>query len=434
MRGSLWTFMRFGTMQVLRLASNLMLTRLLMPEAFGVMAIVSAILIGATLFSDTGVQVSVVQSKRGDDPAFLDTAWTIQAIRGALLWGLVALAAHPIAHIYAEPQLGGLLIFSGMSLFIGGLTSTAVYTAERHLHLGRLTFVMLASQVLSLILMGLLAYTMRSVWALAIGSVLASVLTVLGGYLFVPGHRPGFRWDQKAFLEIFHFGKYILLSTAAHFLISNGDRLILGLYIPMSALGIYNIGYFLANSPVKLAEQVEHKVILPLYRLKPIGEGEGNRASIFHTRRLLAVGMVAAICLLAFIGPALVDLLYSPQYARAGAIITLYCLSAVPILTLGSVGVMLLSFGDSRRLLFLQVATAIMQIGLLFAGVKLFGVFGALLAPGIAVLVSYPIRLAFSRRYRCWDPLQDFGITLAGLAICAGACLLHGDAILALIP
>ena len=69
--------MGFGTGQVLRLASNLILTRLLFPEAFGVMAMVSVFLMGLAMFSDVGVGPAIMQSKRGDDRDFLNTAWTI---------------------------------------------------------------------------------------------------------------------------------------------------------------------------------------------------------------------------------------------------------------------------------------------------------------------------------------------------------------------
>ena len=86
MRSSMFTMGGYVATQVLRLGSNLILTRILFPEAFGLMALVAVILQGLTMFSDVGVSPSIMQSKRGDDQQFLDTAWTIQVIRGTLLW------------------------------------------------------------------------------------------------------------------------------------------------------------------------------------------------------------------------------------------------------------------------------------------------------------------------------------------------------------
>ena len=66
---------------------------LLFPEAFGIMALVSVVLVGLAMFSDVGIGPAISQHKRGDDAAFLDTAWTINVVRGAALWGVRPMAA-----------------------------------------------------------------------------------------------------------------------------------------------------------------------------------------------------------------------------------------------------------------------------------------------------------------------------------------------------
>ena len=83
LNGSLWTFFGYGSSQIIRLGSNLVLARLLFPEAFGIMSLVTVVMQGLTMISDLGVGPSIIHSKRGDDPNFLNTAWTIQVIRGA---------------------------------------------------------------------------------------------------------------------------------------------------------------------------------------------------------------------------------------------------------------------------------------------------------------------------------------------------------------
>lgn len=75
-RGMVWTVAGYGASQILRLGSNLILTRLLFPELFGLMTLVNIFITGLHLFSDIGVGPSIIQNKRGDDPVFLNTAWT----------------------------------------------------------------------------------------------------------------------------------------------------------------------------------------------------------------------------------------------------------------------------------------------------------------------------------------------------------------------
>lgn len=118
------TVASFGTSQLIRLASNLILTRLLFPEAFGLMALVMVVLIGLGQFSDMGISPAIMQSRRGDDPDFLNTAWTIQIIRGVCLWLMTAALAWPMAQLYGEPALVGLLPVAGLSLLIDGFKTT----------------------------------------------------------------------------------------------------------------------------------------------------------------------------------------------------------------------------------------------------------------------------------------------------------------------
>ena len=86
MRGAIWTFVGYGVGQSLRLGSNLILTRLLVPEMFGLMSLINVFILGLSLFSDIGVGPSIIQHKRGDEPEFYNTAWTLQVIRGGALW------------------------------------------------------------------------------------------------------------------------------------------------------------------------------------------------------------------------------------------------------------------------------------------------------------------------------------------------------------
>ena len=89
--GSAWVVFGHVASQGIRLAANLILTRLLFPEAFGLMALVNIFLQGLEMFTVLGIGPSIIQNRRGDDPAFLNTAWTIQVIRGFVLWILTIL-------------------------------------------------------------------------------------------------------------------------------------------------------------------------------------------------------------------------------------------------------------------------------------------------------------------------------------------------------
>ena len=229
------------------MASNLILTRLLFPEVFGLMALVTACMVGMAMFSDVGITPAIMQNKRGDEPDFLNTAWTIQVIRGVLLWLSTFLLAYPLSVFYGEELLLYLLPAAGLTLIITGFNPTRIATADRHLIVGRVVFWDIVSQGLGVVVMVLLAWQLQSIWALIIGMVTGSLLKVLLMYFFLPGLKNSFHFEAEAARDLINFGKWIFLSTASGFLILQGDKIVLGKYISLHNLGIYNIAYFLAS-------------------------------------------------------------------------------------------------------------------------------------------------------------------------------------------
>ena len=426
-RSVVMTVTAFGGANVLRLVSNLILTRLLMPEAFGIMALVQVFIIGLEMFSDTGIRNSIIQNKRGDEPDFLNTAWTMQIGRGILLWLLCCVIAFPAAWLYDEPLLIMILPVAGLGPLIQGWTTTNVSTANRHLFLGKLTAIELGTQAVGTVIMVVLALIFESVWALVIGSVLTTALRVVVQNAALPGIRNRLFWEKDAFWDMFNFGKFIFLSTAVTFVIAQGDKAILGGYVSLAELGIYNIGYLMGSLPLLLCIAINNKVLFPLYRMKPVAESLENRRNILKFRRLIIGGMLAICIALAFTGVVLVDVMYTEQYALAGPIIVLLCFAMVPRIMEISYGQLLLAVGDTKNFFLTNLLAAVLQTLLMFAGVIWFGIFGVIVAVGLATILTYPARVYLAHRHQGWDPKGDFIMATLGLGTTGFACWIHWD-------
>lgn len=433
LRGTSLTMISIVGENLVRLGSNLILTRLLFPEAFGLMALVQTFLQGLKMLSDTGITYSIVRSPRGDDPDFLDTAWTMQIGRGFLLWLMTCALAYPVAALYDEWMLATLLPVAGLSVVIGGFTTTKAGAAQRHLALGRLTAIILATNVLGAGITVGLALVWEAVWALVIGGLISSLVTMVALHAFLPGHRNRFRWEKAAFDEMFSFGKFILLSTALGFLMNHGHKLILPAYLPMADFGVYNIGTTLAALPFLISNKINEAVVFPLYRHRPIAESDANRRNIFRARRIVIAASLAMASVLAFLSVPLVDLLYDPRYAMAGPMVALMCLALVPLMVVGSYTSVLLSAGDSRAIFQLTLVGAVLQTGLLLVAVNLAGIFGVILVPVAVNLLLSPMRIRILRRHDGWDPAGDAILSIFGFAATGLACWWHWDRIALLI-
>lgn len=422
MRGSAFTAGSYAIAQVMRLGSNLILARLLFPEAFGLMALVSVVLVGLAMFSDVGVGPAISQHPRGDERAFLDTAFSINVARGVLLWGLTCALAYPMAAIYTAPDLMQLLPAAGITLLISGFNPTRIDTANRHLLLGRVTLLDLISQIIGIGCMVALAFALQSVWALVIGAIIGSVAKLVITSKWLPGAANSFCWDKAAGRDLIHFGKWIFLSTACGFLLAQGDKAIFGAYLSLTELGVYNIGYFLASFPVLLAGAVVGRIMIPLYRDHPPSASEANFTKMRRLRFGVTGGTLILLAVLALVGVALVGVMYDARYAGAGAIVVAIACVQMP----GVIGMTYdqsaLAAGDSRTYFGLMALKATVQTGAFLIGVAQGGLLGALLAQAIALVVLHPAIVLLARKHRAWDPLHD-AVFFAAAAALAGFAL-----------
>ncbi len=429
LRGGGMTLVSIMGSNVLRLVSNLILTRILFPEAFGLMALVQVFVTGLKMFSDIGIVASIVQNKRGDDPVFLDTAWSLQIVRGFCLWVASIALAYPAAQLYGEPLLIWMLPIVGLTSVIDGFRPTKIATASRHIHLGRITFITLVSRVISVILVVALAWAMESVWALVIGSLIGSALSNTGLHLFLPGRRDRIKIEREACREILSFGKFIFLSTLSSFLIMQGDRAILGLFLTTTELGVYSIGLLLGTLPNLIGKALARNIFFPLYRIRPPAESLENQRKIFKARRLVTAGALALSAALGAAGPWLIGVMYDDRYLLAGPILVLFALRSVPTYVTTGASNVLTANGDSRAYFWVTFATAVLQTASIFLGVHWFGLAGGILGPFFSMFLVYPLLAWQVARFKAWDALGEIGLAAIGIAVHVAICWMHWDII-----
>lgn len=432
LRGSAIVLFGYGASQVLRLASNLILTRLLYPEAFGLMALVAMVEMGLTLFTDMGIAPSIAQSKRGDDPKFLDTAYSLKVIRGFALWIIALILAYPASLFFDAPELALYLPISVFSMVITGFVTTRVQTAIRHLKFGAITMVELGAQAISLIFMVSMAWYTGSVLALVLGNVVSAVALLLLSKRFLDGHRNRLGWDPSAAHELIHFGKWIFISTLFSFFSSQGDKLVFGKFLTLHVLGIYNIGYYLGSFPLMLGSELVGRVMIPIYReVREKGTASSARRLRFM-RYLMTGGLIALMGLLAAVGPILVDFLYDARYEHAGAMLVLISLAMMPAAIGVSYDRAALAAGDSRHFFIVSVARGTTGVLFLLIGVHFWGIVGAIAGIALSGMVVHPFLIWLSVKHKVWDGEHDAIFAVIAAALAVGAIWLHLEEIQAM--
>ena len=153
----IWVAGIFGLSQLLRLGSNIVVTRLLEPEMFGLMAMVYVVMHGVNMFSDLGFWTFIVRHKQGTEAKLLDTVWTMQVVRGWLIFLMIALIAMSLVllgslkinlgDIYGNDKLPVLLLVVGMTAVMAGYKTMAPAIVSRELKRGRLESIELIAQI-----------------------------------------------------------------------------------------------------------------------------------------------------------------------------------------------------------------------------------------------------------------------------------------------
>ncbi len=314
--GSIWTIAGYGCNQVIRFGGNLVMARLLFPEAFGLMAIVTGVMQGLVMFSDVGIGQSIIRHPRSDDPAFYNTAWTVQVIRGLMLMFGAMVIAWPIGYFY-DPFLTPLISAIAVTALISGFTPTKLSTANRDLKLGRLTIIDLSAQILAMGVMVVFALHYHSVWSFVIGSFVSVSLRLLLAHVAIPGPANRFCWRPDAAHELFRFGRWIFLSTMFTFLAMQSDKLILGRLVTLSMLGIYSVAFSMMATVSGVFEQLSGRVLMPA--MCQVSKSSVSRFAelLLRSRQFILMAAAVAIADLILLSPAVFRALYDSRYQDA---------------------------------------------------------------------------------------------------------------------
>lgn len=398
MRGTAWTTMGFVLAYAIRLGSTLILTRLLAPEVFGIMALCLVFIMALSLFSSLGTVPSIVRSPRGDDTEFLRTAWTIQVVRGIGICVVLCLIAWPVSQAYDEPILFPLLAVLSLSSLVEGFASIRIASAQRHMQLGRLVGIDLTVQIATVVVNVLAAWQLQSAWALVIGTLFGSCLRVLIGHLWLPRFAHALRFEPAALNEIVSFGRWVLLATIFTYLGTKGVDGIIGLMVPVETLGKITIAFTIAWAMGDLMAKILSNVVFPamarIYRERP----EDLPRTVERVGRLVMLCMLPVFAGLVFFAQPIADLLYDERYAEVGGFLALAVISSGIATVSMPYQNLMLTMGRSRTYSAFMFVNSAMRILGLLVGYRLGGEHGMLAGMAAGTVFPYLFASAWAHR------------------------------------
>jgi O-antigen/teichoic acid export membrane protein len=411
-KGAIWTTAQFIIGQIFRFSTNVILTRLLAPELFGIMTIVNTLRTGVELTSDVGIGQSIIYNKSGEDPDFYNTAWTINVFRGVILWIISSAAAIPAAYFYQRSSFLLIIPISSVVLLLSGLASISPFLIQKRLEIAKLTTYEIILATIWTLGQVAFAYFIPTVWGLIFGMIFGSALGMVGSYFLIPGLRHKLMISRRYIWQILHLGKWIFLSSAIYFLSMTFDRFYLASVIPLALLGVYGIARSISEIFTLLVQRLGNIVIFPYIAL----HSQMSRPDLKHQLLRLRFRFLLIASLGFALSAATVDvairIVFDYRYHEAGWM--------VPVLIVGGWVTTLCSVNESTLLgigtpRYGAIGSGLKYVFLLVAlplSFRSFGTLGAIAVVAVSDACRYIPTYIGQVHERIAFGMQDFSMTV----------------------
>lgn len=396
--------------RLLGLLNTLILTRLLLPSDFGLVALGSSFVVSLDAMSALGIEDALVR-ERAPDRELYNTAFTLNLIRSMLTGAILTAAALPTAAFFREARLAEVLLALALGTVATGLTNIGIVEFRRTLSFHREFRLLILPRLAGVLVTVIVAFVTRSYWALIAGILTGRGLTVLLSYAMHP-FRPSL--TLRAWRHLAGFSTWTWALSIATLVRDRGDGFLIGWSLDATQVGIYSVGTEIADLPTT-------ELVAPLGRACFSGFAAARHAGEDSGQTYLRV--VAVVVLLTFplaigislLADPMVRLAFGPKWLEAILVIqvaALFCSTAV----FGQISNVLFGAHAMLRSLFaITVSGMALRMLLLVILIPRVGIIGAVFAAGIPMLCEYAIYVAITlRRFnlqlrhlwqRVWRPL-----------------------------
>ena len=249
--------------RTLRFIRTVILARLLAPSDFGLFGIACLAMNTLETFTKTGFGTALVQKKERTED-FLDTAWTVSIIRGVSLFLILFFSAPLAANFFNSPKATPIIRVIATILLFGSVSNIGTVYFVKELDFRKRFIIQITRTIANVGVAIPLAFILRNTWALVWGMLAGSIVGCIMSYIIHP-YRPKLHLETVKAKELFTFGKWIFASTIIIFLVTQGDDILVGKLLGVTALGFYTMAYAISNLPATEITHVISNVTFPAY-------------------------------------------------------------------------------------------------------------------------------------------------------------------------
>ncbi|MEX0644218.1 MAG: oligosaccharide flippase family protein [Parvularculaceae bacterium] len=409
---------------ILRIVGNLVLTRLLAPEAFGIVGVLSSVTVILQMATDMGYHAYIVRSREAGDRRFLDVIWTIRLARAAILTIVMFAGAGALAAAFAKPELETPIMAAAFLFLFEGARSLNPIVAERARRVSYVTIIEFAAFLLQMAITIAAAFVLKSFWAIIVGMYAGAAIATVFSYTLYPGGFHALTWDRRVGAELWRFARVVVLSSAITLVLSQADKIFIGRTLSLEEFGLYMLAVNLTAAALGLIRTYVIRVLFPLFAETARDAADKLAKTYYASRRRMT--LVLAFLLGGGVGGGqlIVKILFDERYLGAGVFVSLLCLAPLFSLMTLPAEQLLIVLGRIRSALEANIARFAWIIVAAPLGLHFYGVVGMVAAFALiefAAAIYWQARLRRTGYFDWREEAAPLAVALVGAFIGYGA-------------
>jgi len=400
---------RIGTVGI-SFISNMVLARLLMPADFGCIGMLYVFIAISGIFISGGLGQALIQKK---NPTHIDytTVFYWNLAMSLVFYLILFFSAPAIAHFYKIPLLKDVLRVQSIVLFIQSFSIVQANQLQKQLRFKELSTRNIVSALAGMVIAIIMAFCGCGVWSLVASALLSATVSVILLWK-MSTWRPTWEFSFQSLRELFSFGGLMLLSNLVETIYTNIQSLIIGRWYTAKDLGYYSQAKKLEEVPTNSLSAIVNEVSFPIFSALQ----DDKKALLTGVRKnIKAITYLnfPLMVLMIVIAHPLINLLYGPKWSTSAPYFQILCISSM-IYTLNTLNTNVIkSLGRSGIYLIVQLSKRLIGIGLIIAGIKLYGIYGLLWAVTSVGYISFFINAGINGKliqYGIFKQIKDIGL------------------------
>jgi len=277
------------------------LTRLLTPEEYGIVAMGMSLVLFFMVFNDFGIASAMVRQK-DPSPELWSSAVVTNTGIGITLAILAYFGADFVAGFYREPRVAPVMQALSAVLFMHCLTITPFAWMQRELRFTQMALVQVGAQLAGSATAVIAAFMGAGLWALVIDQFVNQSLRAIGIWSLARVPVVG-RFDWPGLARLLPFSLNILASKFTTYVSTNADDLLIGRYLDASVLGLYTRAYQVMLAPVRVLAHGAGFALLPALSTMQNEPARAGAAYLKGVKSLAMVGFPMMLGISALSGP-----------------------------------------------------------------------------------------------------------------------------------